>query len=166
MATAVARRDHALYDKDRQAWLKRQEELARAGRASELDLANIAEELREMGASERRELWSRLVTLMSHLLKYEFQPRSRSRSWLGTVAEQRREIRRLIEDSPSLGRYLEKVAVDPRCYADAVREAALQTGMDADAFPEACPHALERMLDHDFWPGGGPHPVLRARGKR
>lgn len=166
MATTVARRDKSLYGKDHQAWLRQQEQHARAGRGSELDLVNIAEELRDMGASERRELWNRLVTLIGHLLKYEFQPGARSRSWLGTIAEQRRAIARSLEDSPSLVPYLEELLADPRCYTDALRQALLETGMDADAFPEILPYPLVRVLDHDFWPGAGPHPNLRPRTKR
>ena len=34
---------------------------------------------------DRREVFSRLVTLLAHLLKREYQPDHRSRSWLATI---------------------------------------------------------------------------------
>jgi hypothetical protein len=159
MATSVAQQKPSLYDTDRQAWLKHQEELAVAGRVSELDLAHIAEELRDMGASERRELRSRLITLLLHLLKYEFQPQARSSSWLGTIAEQRTAIDDMLRDSPSLRGYLVQTFGEPRCYRDAIRRATLETGLAATSFPGSYPHSLDSVLDQNFWPGSGPHPA-------
>jgi hypothetical protein len=160
MAATVARQKSSLYDRDRQVWLKRQEELATAGRASELDLAHIAEELRDMGASERRELRSRLITLLVHLLKYEFQPQARSPSWLGTIAEQRTSIGDLLRDSPSLRNHLAQSFAEARTYRDAVRRAALESRLDGASFPASYPHPLDRVLDDEFWPGVGPHPSI------
>jgi len=52
----------AAYESDFHAWATEQARLLRAGRVSEADLENIAEELESMGRSERRELVSRLLT--------------------------------------------------------------------------------------------------------
>jgi hypothetical protein len=38
-----------------------------------------------MGRSEKRELESRLEVLIMHLLKWQFQPNLRSRSWKLTI---------------------------------------------------------------------------------
>ena len=47
--------------------------LLRQGRLTELDAEHIAEDLNSLGASERRELLSRLQVLLRHLLKHEYQ---------------------------------------------------------------------------------------------
>lgn len=159
MAAPIVQTRPSLYETDWQLWVTRQEELVRAGRLAELDLANIAEELRDMGASERRELRNRLDTLVMHLLKYQFQPVLRSGSWRGTITEQRIRIRDLLRSSPSLERHLEQVFADPQTYLDAVRRAVSETGMDPGDFPSNMPYTLANVLDHDFWPGAGPHPA-------
>lgn len=55
-----------------------------------------------MGASERRELQSRLQVLVCHLLKYQYQPERRRKSWLLIIGHQRDAIDRLLKQSPSL----------------------------------------------------------------
>lgn len=57
-----------------------------------------------MGKRDRRELESRLVILMLHLLKWRFQPerRQRGRSWGRAILEQRRQLAALLADSCSL----------------------------------------------------------------
>ncbi len=56
-----------LYDRDFYEWTQRNAELLRAGRVSQADLAHIAEELEDMGKSEKRELENRLNELLIHL---------------------------------------------------------------------------------------------------
>ena len=48
------------YEADVVAWAQEQAALLRAGRFSEIDIANIAEEIEDVGKSEKRELASRL----------------------------------------------------------------------------------------------------------
>ena len=45
------------------------------GKAGELDLENIAEELEGIARSDRREIRYRLIVLLVHLLKYSAQPK-------------------------------------------------------------------------------------------
>jgi hypothetical protein len=90
------------YEEDFYAWTVEQGRLLRAGELSAVDAANIAEEIESMGRSDRRELQSRLVVLIMHLLKWRFQPTARSNGWLGTIREQRLQIELILEDSPSL----------------------------------------------------------------
>lgn len=47
------------YNKDFYGWTQEQAELLRAGRLSEIDLANLIEEVETMGRSEKRALESR-----------------------------------------------------------------------------------------------------------
>jgi hypothetical protein len=63
-------RNAADYDADFYAWIVEQARLLRAGELSAIDAANIAEEIESVGRSDRRELHSRLVMLIMHLLKW------------------------------------------------------------------------------------------------
>src|SRR5271167_3634499 len=91
-----------LYEEDFFAWTIEQARLLRAGDLSAVDAANIAEEIESMGRSDRRELQSRLVVLIVHLLKWRFQPSARSRSWSATIEEQRLQTEQVFAESPSL----------------------------------------------------------------
>ena len=59
-----------LYDEDVIAWAEQQAHLLRTGQWSQLDIGNIAEEIDDVGKSEKRELQSRLCVLISHFLKW------------------------------------------------------------------------------------------------
>ena len=89
----------ALYERDETAWLEAMAELARDGRAEDLDLGHLAEYLFDMARRDRREVESRLAVLLSHLLKWTYQPDRRSRGWRATVIEQRQELNRLAGQS-------------------------------------------------------------------
>src|SRR5579872_5517180 len=95
------------YEKDFYAWAVHNARLLRAGKLSEIDVENIAEEIESMGKSEKRELISRLAILLSHLLKWKCQPERRSRSWKLTIKEQRFELIDLLAESPSLKHEIE-----------------------------------------------------------
>src|SRR5579864_3548088 len=86
-----------LFERDETAWLEIMAQLAAQGRYTEMDHANLSEYLSDMAKRDRREVFSRLVTLLMHLLKWEHQPDHRSGSWQGTILEQRRELRKLLE---------------------------------------------------------------------
>lgn len=59
----------ALYEADETAWLERTADLVRTGRFDQLDAGTLAEYLTDMAKRDRREVFSRLVVLLSHLLK-------------------------------------------------------------------------------------------------
>ena len=96
----MATRD--LYDQDFLEWTVRNSGLLRAGRFGEADIEHIAEEIEDMGKSQRRELGSRLEVLLAHLLKWQFQPGGRNSSWESTIRIQRTKIAKLLRDMPSL----------------------------------------------------------------
>jgi hypothetical protein len=142
------------YDADYHAWTLNTARLLREGRWAEADLEHIAEELESMGASERRELESRLIVLLQHLLKWQYQREKRSSGWLGTLDEQRTQLEILLRQSPSLRR-LGPDSLD-FAYPKARQKAARETGLDPKAFPAACPYTLEEILDEAFLPDDAP----------
>jgi hypothetical protein len=140
----------SLYDTDFMAWLEEQVAHLRAGRLSTLDIENVAEELEGLARSDRHELANRLETLILHLLKWDHQPRRRSRSWQSTVVEQRIRINRLLEESPSLRPGLAQIAA--KVYPDAVTRAVVETSLAGRRFPQALPYSLEQLFERELSP--------------
>ena len=141
---------NAIYQKDFYSWLMQNAELIQRGRLSEIDTDNIAEELESMGRSEKRELLSRLIVLIAHLLKWTYQAEKRTYSWECTIEEQRHQVIDVLEDSPSLKNQLEERLTS--AYQRAVVMAAKETGIKKKHFPANCPFSLIQVMDKDFYP--------------
>jgi hypothetical protein len=138
------------YDADFHAWSKDQAARLRELRPNSIDWENIAEEIEGLGGSQRREIRSRLIVLLTHLLKWAYQPGGRGNSWRGSIALARSEIASEVAESPSLRRYPgEELAAQ---YAFARLKASGQTKLALTTFPEACPFTISQVLDPDFWP--------------
>ena len=144
------RRNAQLYEEDFFEWTQATAALIRAGKWYDLDREILAEEVESLGKSDWRELGSRLDVLVMHLLKWRYQPSERSRSWRSTIRTQRRELRRLLQQNPSL--HAQVVGVIADGYSDARLEASDETGLPLTIFPECCPWTAEQVLDADFWP--------------
>jgi hypothetical protein len=143
------------YNTDFFKWTQQQAEALAAGKVSELDWANLAEEIESLGKWDRRALRSRLEVLVIHLLKWRYQPERRQagRSWSSTIRTQRRRIEQILEDSPSLRRQVsDLMAAD---YQGVRLNASDETGLPLETFPEACPWTAEQVLDETFWPDHG-----------
>ena len=142
-----------VYEQDFYAWSIQQATLIRSGRWAELDIDHLAEELEGMARSEKRELVNRLVILLAHLLKWQYQVNQRSASWRGTIREQRKRIRKLLKDNPSLTTetIMAEAIVDG--YDLAITEAAIETMLEETIFPAECPYSLAELLDENFYPG-------------
>ena len=67
------------YNDDVLLWSREQAELLRSGQFSKLDIEHLADEIEDVGKSEKRELASRMAVLLAHLLKWQHQPSRRSR---------------------------------------------------------------------------------------
>ncbi len=140
-----------LYEKDFYAWTQEQAKLLREGAWKCLDIVNLAEEIESLGKQQRQELRNRLGVLLGHLLKWEFQPHKRSKSWFVTLREQRREIRDLLEENPSLKPYLLEAL--HKAYQAGVDLGVRETPLTDRDFPAECPYTIEQVLDATFFPG-------------
>jgi hypothetical protein len=139
------------YDSDFYGWAVEQAALLRTGKLAEADIENIAEEIESLGRSEKRELLNRLTVLLTHLLKWQFQPGFRSNSWRLTAQEQRVQLEEHLEDNPSLRPSLDRVIT--RAYRLAVLAAQKETGLAEGTFPATCPYSMAQILDPAFLPG-------------
>ena len=137
------------YEQDINAWAMEQARLLRAGRFELLDIEHIAGEIEDVGKSEQRELASRMVVLLAHLLKWAFQPERRGASWQKTITAQRKEIRYALDESPSLVPKLEEARWLDMVWARAIAQAVNETGLDC--FPETCPWAIQDEVLAESW---------------
>lgn len=140
-----------LYESDFYAWTVEQAKFLQNGDWDNLDIPNLVEEIESLGRQEQSQLESRLEVLIGHLLKWEFQPSKRSKSWFFTIREQRRKIIRLIQKNPSLQPYLPKALTE--IYPDALDLALRETSLKEENFPQECPYSLEEILNAEFFPG-------------
>ncbi|MBF0609243.1 MAG: DUF29 domain-containing protein [Candidatus Magnetobacterium sp. LHC-1] len=140
----------SLYEIDFYQWAFHNADLLRQGRLTEIDLENIAEELEDMARSSKRELFSRLVVLIMHLLKWQYQPKRRCESWSTTIGNQRTDLELLLADNPSLKNNIETV-IDKE-FITAKRRFEKETGISARVLPETCLYTFEQLMDYDFWP--------------
>lgn len=139
------------YDADFYTWAMSQADAVRRRSANEVDWDNVAEELESLGRGEARELSSRYVVLLTHLLKWAYQPRRRSKSWLATIAIQRRVLAKHLKGNPGL-KPREAEEFD-EAYAIARLEAVKETKLDLGTFPETPPFTLEQAKDDKWLPG-------------
>jgi len=138
------------YDDDVAAWASEQAALIRSGRLDQLDLEHIAEEIEDVGKSERRELASRMALLLAHLIKWKYQPERQSNSWRRTIREQRRALGFHLRQVPSLKPTLSDPDWQDAIWADAITKAIEETGMGG--LPEHCPWHTDQILADDFLP--------------
>lgn len=139
-----------LYIEDETAWLEAMAAIVRRRDLAVLDLDNLAEYLTDMALRDRREVKNRLVVLLAHLLKWEFQRKKRSRSWRTTVLHQRQELADLAGRGV-LRAHAETVL--PEVYANAVELAASETGLPRASFPVVCPYTVEQLFAIDLSEG-------------
>lgn len=140
-----------LYEEDFYDWTQEQAKLLRERVWDSLDIENLAEEIESLGKQQRQELRNRLGILLGHLLKWEFQPNKRSKSWFVTMREQRRRILEHLKENPSLKPYLPEAL--EKAYKDGIDLAVRETSLTDEDFPDECPYPIEQVLDATFFPG-------------
>ncbi len=142
----------ARYDTDVLLWSQEQARLLRAGRFAELDIEHLADEIEDVGKSEKRELANRMAVLLAHLLKSQVQPANRSNSWRATIRDQRRRIALAIKETPSLKTVMRNPDWQEDVWLDARNQARKEMGLADGDVPESCPWTMEQAADAEFWP--------------
>jgi hypothetical protein len=143
-----------LYEHDYYAWIQRQTKAMRERRVDEIDWANVAEEIEDLGKSEKRSIESRLARILEHFLKLNYAPaRMRNldgRGWELSIREARRQIRRRLSESPSLRRKTREMV--PHAYESGRNATLIALDLPDSALPETSPWTLEQVLDDSFLP--------------
>jgi hypothetical protein len=138
------------YETDYYDWLTQTAKAVEEGRWSDIDAAQLAEELVDMSKSERRGIESHLERILTHILKIRYQPGLHTRSWDLSVSESRARLRKLFAENPSLEARIDELIAD--AYETARYEAAKETEIALDVFPEQCPYSAEDVMTRD-WSG-------------
>jgi hypothetical protein len=139
------------YNRDFYGWTREQAALLRAGRLSEADLENLAEEIESLGRKVHSDFVARLAVVLLYLLRWAHEPALRGRNWELTVTEQRRRLALDLAGNASLAPLLGEAIAE--AYLDAVLRAGRETNMLRDMFPWSCPYTPAQILDDAFWPG-------------
>ena len=137
-----------LYDLDFYAWTQMQSELLRVGNWQALDIENLVEEITSLGKQQKQELRNRLGILIGHLLKWDYQPELRGKSWKATIREQRKQIQLHIQENPILKSYLDQAVIE--AYELALALVVRETPLDYQDLPMESPYAIAQILDPKF----------------
>jgi hypothetical protein len=137
----------SLYDSDPHAWALKTAAAIRSG-SPDVDWNHVAEEIESLGRSEEARLVSLLEIILIHLLKWQYQPVRRSRSWELTLAEHRRRLEKHLHKNPSLQASTQESLND--AYDTARFRAANETGLELTTFPEQCPYEWN-LVCQDSW---------------
>jgi hypothetical protein len=140
----------SLYEQDILLWSEDTVAKLKARDFDHLDIANLIEEVEALGISQKKELISRLIVLLEHLLKrlYVTLP-SDYNGWERTIRTQRGELEVLLDAVPSLStRWESSFDKAWQIALKNVRKEYLKT-----EFPDlwAYSRSREEILDRDFW---------------
>ena len=148
--------DGPRYDDDFYAWTQYQAEVLRSLQTTDnrFDREHLAEEVEDLGKSERDALRSQVRRILVHFLKLQYSPASMPRlGWKRSIIQARATIDDKL--SASLRRDLE--ARMPKLFADAKKEAAVDLEEygeheTARSLPVTCPYTIDQVLTEDWYP--------------
>ena len=143
-------RRHALHESDFYTWAFEMAHALREQRPADLDWDDIAEELEDLGISQERAFEGHMQVLLAHLLKWAYEPDHRSKSWKLSIANNRDDLREIMNRNPGLHQRIPMLF--SAAYRKARRDAASETTLDEDDFPIISPWSYDRVMDEGFWP--------------
>src|SRR5208282_2700834 len=152
--TVMTMPDGPRYDDDFFAWTQHQAVVLRTMAATDnrFDRENLAEEIEDLGRSERDAVRSQIRRIIEHFLKLAYSPARQPRfDWMASIAEARATLGDKI--SATLRRDAE--ATLAKLYRDSRRQAELSLrayGEDqvAEALPQSCPYSLDDICREDW----------------
>jgi hypothetical protein len=142
--------NHPKHDEDFYGWAINTAALLKQKKYHEVDMNSIIEELEEMSRSEKRELINRLAQLIFHLLKWQFQPDFRGRSWRASIKEQRQQVEIILEQNHGLKSKLKDCIIT--AYKLSIPMIEKETPIDMKDFPTECPYTFDQLVNEEFFP--------------
>lgn len=142
----------SLYEADYLLWTEETIAKLKARNFECVDIENLIEEIESLGRSEKREIKSRLKTLLEHLLKriYIDMPDCFN-GWENTIEEQREEIMEELMASPSLKRFWDELF--DLSWQGALRKVRKEYQPKGFRFPNTWQfnRDIDSILNIDFW---------------
>jgi len=138
-----------LYESDYHQWLSEMIKLIQNSQFSQLDYANLCEELEALSRSEKRAVESLLEQILIHLLLYQYWKTEReynANHWRAEIITFRNQINRYL-DSQTLKNYLESRLA--KLYQDALK--VVKTKSELRILPIDCPYTFTQILDIDYF---------------
>ena len=148
--------DGPRYEDDFYAWTQYQAQVLRTLRTRDnrFDREHVAEEIEDLGKSERDAARSQVRRIIEHFLKLAYSPaRDPQFDWMGSIVDARAELDDKL--SSTLRRDLEEML--PKLYEQARRRAVLDLrkyGEDGavTSLPAECPYTVSQILADDWYP--------------
>ena len=156
LETMMTMPDGPRYEDDFYAWTRHQAMVLRTMVAADdrFDRENVAEQIEDLGRSERDAARSQIRRIIEHLLKLAYSPAQQPRfDWMTPIAEARATLGDKI--SPTLRRDAE--AMFAKFYREGRRQAELSLrayGEDqgVEEMPQSCPYSLDDICREDWYP--------------
>ena len=148
--------DGPRYDDDFYAWTRHQAMVLRTMAAADnrFDRENVAEEIEDLGRSERDAVRSQVRRIIECLLKLAYSPAHQPRfDWMASIAEARATLGGKL--SPTLQRDAENLL--SKLYEDGRDRAELGLRSHgemqaADNLPPDCPYTIDEILRRGWFP--------------
>jgi hypothetical protein len=148
--------DGPRYEDDFYAWTQHQAAVLREMPATDnrFDREHVAEEIEDLGKSERDAVRSQIRRIIEHLLKLAYSPAEPPRpDWIETILDARQALSDKI--SPTL-RHDAEAALD-KLYSDGRKRAAAGLrrhgeAAAADTLPKTCPYSLDDICRDEWYP--------------
>lgn len=140
----------SLYEQDIVLWSEDTVAKLRARDFEHLDIEHLIEEVEALGISQKKELISRLIVLLEHLLKRLYVNLSNDyNGWERTIRTQRGELEVLLDAVPSLMTRWE-ASLD-KAWQIALKN--VRKEYPETDFPNQWVYSrsAQEMLDNDFW---------------
>jgi hypothetical protein len=143
-----ADRPSRAYDADYYGWIEDQVALLKAGRLSEIDTQNIAEEIKDIGTRQYDHLERATRALIYNLLKWDLQPDRRSPSMVLSIDAHRDQLTRLLDRNPSLAADLSEAIAEAYVYA--IYDVMRDTDLPRSGFSPECPYDWETVRTREI----------------
>ena len=148
--------DGPRYEDDFYAWTQLQAEVLRSMPVSDnrFDREHVAEEIEDLGKSERDAVRSQIRRIIEHLLKLAYSPAEQPRfDWMETIVDARQTM--FDKLTPTLRRDVEGAL--EKLYADARQRAVLGLRRygeleAAERLPATCPYSWDEICQQDWYP--------------
>jgi hypothetical protein len=150
-----------LYETDYYTWTRETARLLREGRLSEVDTEHLAEEVEDLGKSERRNFVGYLSQSFAHLIKYGYLATrypDNARRWTRDAAFFLKEAMGVLEENPGLKGELQSLlkksweTARGEIFRKFVDDFPREQDIDRIGIPARCPWSPEQVLSGEILP--------------